>query len=503
MAIKRNLMKEHQEAIVLESTPTKLSMKCCKYEQGCQWRVRGHRQLDAHVIASLVLGMIRKEPSVSISLVQERITHVYGFKVSYRKAWYAKQKAMAIMYGDWEESYAFLPRWCEYMLRFSPGSVYNIQTDDYFVTNRLVRDKRVFHRIFWTYKQCCEAFNFCKPVIQIDGTHLYGKYKGKLLIATAQDGNAECLPLAFAIVEGETLEAWQYFLDNIRRHVTQKQNICLISDRHRSILSAVESHRGWQPPHAQHVFCLRHIASYTPSEVDFDIAFVKFRDISPEIADWIDQIPKEKVLKGARNMPITGLVKHTYSRLVHYFVEKGQAAAAQLHASNRHCKNIVEAMKFNESLATGHNVRTYNVDEIVFEVDEGYERSSSVNLPQKYCQCGKFKAFKYPCSHAYAAALSVRRNAFGYVDDVFLTENLVHAYSFLWQPIGNEAAIPPSVGVVIIPDRTMLRAKGRPKSTRIRNEMDEVEASQSRIKCGVCKLPGHNRHSCPNRLPNQ
>ncbi|XP_061370731.1 uncharacterized protein LOC133313386 [Gastrolobium bilobum] len=367
MEIKGNLMKEHQEAIVLESTPTKLSMKCCKYEQGCPWRVRvikptysekwevtkwggdhnclndhisqGHRQLDADVIASLVLGMIREEPSVSISLVQERITHAYTFKVSYRKAWYAKQKAIAIMYGDWEGSYAFFPRWCEYMLRFSPGSIYNIHTDDYFVAHRLVREKRVFDRIFWTYRQCCEAFNFCKPVIQIDGTHLYGKYKGKSLIATAQDGNAECLPLAFAIVEGETLEAWQYFLDNIRRHVMQKQNICLISDRHRSILSAVENHRGWQPPHAQHVFCLRHIASYTPSKVDFDIAFAKFRDISPEIADWIDQIPKEKwtraydvdglryghmttnlsesvnrVLKGARNMPITGLVKHTYIR---------------------------------------------------------------------------------------------------------------------------------------------------------------------------------------------
>ncbi|XP_061375373.1 uncharacterized protein LOC133317521 [Gastrolobium bilobum] len=479
MAIKRNLMKEHQETIVLEGTPTKLSMKCCKYEQGCPWRVRvikptygekwkvtkwggdhdclndhisqGHRQLDAHVIALLVLGMIREEPSVSISLVQVRITHAIVSK-----------------------------------------------------------------------------FLIERHVIQVNGTHLYGNYKGKLLIATAQDGNAECLPLSFAIVEGETLEAWQYFLDNILHHVTQKQNICLISDRHRSILSAVESHRGWQPPHAQHMFCLRHIASYTPSKVDFDIAFAKFRDISPEIADWIDQIPKEKwmraydvdglryghmttnlfesvnrVLKGARNMPITGLVKYTYSKLVHYFVERGQAAAAQLHASHRHCKNIVEAMKFNESLATGHNVRTYNVDETVFEVDEGYERLYSVNLPQKYCQCGKFKAFKYPCSHPYAAALSVRRNTFGYVDDVFLTENLVHAYSFLWQPIGNEVVIPPSVGAVIIPDRSMLRAKGRPKSTRIYNEMDEVEASQSRIKCGLCKLPGHNRRSCPNHLPNQ
>ncbi|XP_061354755.1 uncharacterized protein LOC133299318 [Gastrolobium bilobum] len=211
---------------------------------------QGHRQLDTDVIADLVIGMIKEEPSVSISLVKERITAKYGFKVSYRKAWYAKQKAIAIMYGDWEESYAFLPKWCEYMLRFSPGSFYNIQTNDLYAEQSLVTGKKVFHRIFWTFRQCCEAFKFAKPVIQIDGTHLYGKYKGKLLVATAQDGNDECLPIAFAIVEGKTLDAWNYFLVNIRAHVTDMSNICLISDRHRSIVSAVENNPNWQPPNA-------------------------------------------------------------------------------------------------------------------------------------------------------------------------------------------------------------------------------------------------------------
>ncbi|XP_061358030.1 uncharacterized protein LOC133302288 [Gastrolobium bilobum] len=391
-----------------------------------------------------IQGMIKEEPSVSISLVQERITAKYGFKVSYRKAWYAKQKAIPIMYGDWEESYAFLPRWCEYMLRFSP----------------------------------------------------------------AQDGNDECLPISFAIVEGETLDAWNYFLVNIRAHVTDISNICLISDRHRSIISVVENNPNWQPPNAYHVFCIRHIASnfnqkfwneglnrmlknlgYTPAIVDFERNLASFRESSPQIAEWIDVIPKEKwsraydiegrryghmttnlaesvnrVLKGDINMSITALVKHTYSRLVAYFVERGTNAVAQLQSAHRHSKNVVELVKKN--------------------------------------QCGKFKAFKYPCSHAIAAALSVWQSAFTYVDDVFLTTNLVDAYSFPWDTIGNEEAIPEISGPKIIPDATMLRAKGRPKSTRIRNEMDEVETSQSRIRCGLCKERGHNRRGCPSRGRN-
>ncbi|XP_061360917.1 uncharacterized protein LOC133304866 [Gastrolobium bilobum] len=426
------------------------------------------------------------------------------------------------------------------------GSFYHIQTNDLYAEQSLVSGKKVFHRIFWTFRQCCEAFKFAKPVIQIDGTHLYGKYKGKLLVATAQDGNNECLPIAFAIVEGETLEAWDYFLVNIRAHVTTMSNICLISDRHRSIISAVENNPTWQPPNAYHIFCIRHIASnfnqkfrneglkrmlknlgYTPAMVDFERNLASFRESSPQIAEWIDAILKEKwsraydiegrryghmttnlaesvnrVLKGARNMPITALVKHTYSRLVAYFVERGTNALAQLQSAHRHSKHVVELVKKNQVDATGHHVRAYNVEHTVFEVDTGWERSYSVNLPQRYCQCGKFKAFKYPCSHAVAAALSVRQSAFTYVDDVFLITNLVEAYSFPWEQIGNEEAIPEISGAKIIPDSTMLRAKGRPKSTRIRNEMDEVETSQSRIRCGLCKERDHNRRRCPSRGRN-
>ena len=42
----------------------------------------------------------------------------------------------------------------------------------------------------------------------IDGTHLYGKYKGTLLIAMGCDGNNQLFPLAFAITEGENIDSW-------------------------------------------------------------------------------------------------------------------------------------------------------------------------------------------------------------------------------------------------------------------------------------------------------
>ncbi|KAH1192750.1 hypothetical protein GmHk_19G053906 [Glycine max] len=104
----------------------------------------------------------------------------------------AKQKTIAIEYDDWEESYAKLSSWLKHMQNHSPGSYFQILHDDFIIGNRVSR----------------EHYQFDRSIIQVDGTHLYGKYRGALLMVTSQDGNAGVLPLAFVVVEGEMLTAW-------------------------------------------------------------------------------------------------------------------------------------------------------------------------------------------------------------------------------------------------------------------------------------------------------
>ncbi|KAL0414227.1 UNVERIFIED_CONTAM: hypothetical protein Sradi_1624400 [Sesamum radiatum] len=58
--------------------------------------------------------------------------------------------------------------------------------------------------VFWAFAPCIEGFQFCRNVISVDGTHLYTKYRHKMLIAAAMDGNQQVLPLAFAIVDDES-----------------------------------------------------------------------------------------------------------------------------------------------------------------------------------------------------------------------------------------------------------------------------------------------------------
>ena len=124
----------------------------------------------------------------------------------------------------------------------------------------------ILRYIFWAFAPCIAGFRHCKPVISIDGTHLYGKYRGVLLIAMATDANNKVLPLAFAVVDKESGPSWGWFLERLRNalgDVIADKDICIISDRHKGIQSAIAN---W-PTHDDgrqrvvHRYCLRHVAS--------------------------------------------------------------------------------------------------------------------------------------------------------------------------------------------------------------------------------------------------
>jgi len=113
-----------------------------------------------------------------------------------------------------------------------------------------------------------KAFQFCPPVLHIDGTFLTGKYKGTILTAIGVDGNNQLLPVAFTFAESENIESWFWFLKLVKQHVVAgKPNVCLISDRHAGILQAIDHLQNgggtstpiWLDVHNR--WCLRHIGA--------------------------------------------------------------------------------------------------------------------------------------------------------------------------------------------------------------------------------------------------
>lgn len=74
-------------------------------------------------------------------------------------------------------------------------------------------DKATFGRAFQVFGASVDRFQYCHPLISINDTHLYGKYKAKLLVTVAYDTNNEVYLLYFAIAEEETINIWSQFLD--------------------------------------------------------------------------------------------------------------------------------------------------------------------------------------------------------------------------------------------------------------------------------------------------
>ncbi|KAH1265411.1 hypothetical protein GmHk_01G001113 [Glycine max] len=172
-AVKQYVMKVHQSFKVVESKSNKYVVCCLNKSVECPcpfymrailskktdtWKVtqwggphtclnmtmtQDHEKLDSDLIVTCVV-----DPSIKVSLIQERINSEFAYKVSYKKAWLAKQKAIAIEYGDWKESYAKLSSWLTHMQNHSPGSYFQILHDDFIIGNTVSREHRQFHRAF-------------------------------------------------------------------------------------------------------------------------------------------------------------------------------------------------------------------------------------------------------------------------------------------------------------------------------------------------------------------
>ncbi|XP_025639040.1 uncharacterized protein [Arachis hypogaea] len=102
----------------------------------------------------------------------------------------AKQKAIAQIYGDCEESYNNVPKLLQALQSCCPGTVCELRALSYYDGHLMVRDCSMFDKVFWAFPSYVEAFKHYKPFVSINGTHMYGKYGGVLLIAVAQDDNS-------------------------------------------------------------------------------------------------------------------------------------------------------------------------------------------------------------------------------------------------------------------------------------------------------------------------
>ena len=95
----------------------------------------------------------------------------------------------------------------------------------------------------------------CRPIMVVDGTFLQASYKGTLLTAATEDAGGKIFQLAYAIVDSENDDAWEWFFEQLKTSFGEREELCIISDRHSSIEKAVSKIF----PGAAHGICMYHL----------------------------------------------------------------------------------------------------------------------------------------------------------------------------------------------------------------------------------------------------
>ncbi|XP_025627850.1 uncharacterized protein [Arachis hypogaea] len=484
---------------VYESEPQTFYTKCKMYGRG-------------YTVADAIRPLVETDPSIKVKSIIAEVQSRFNYTISYRKASLAKQKSIANVFGGWEDSYQALPWWLSVMVQKMPGSVVQIETRPLYNGNEEAQGVKILHRVFWSFNPCIRAFRHCKPLVQVDGTHIYGKYKGTLLVAVAQDGNQNIVPIAFALVEGETADAWHFFLRNLRMYVVRKDGVDMISDRHESIRAVVNRSGGeWQPPRAWWMFCIRHIGSnflrafkvphlqklvvnigYSRTVEEYNINYKRLEERGEAYARWCDAIGLRhwvlafdeghrwghmttnlvecinSMLKGARNLPVLALVRATYYRLNELFMRK----SVETHECKRagYTYSAFAQQRIEASMQQAGNIVVHRFDRRneVFEMREMTTgKVLVVDLARRTCDCGHFQVHK--------------------------------VYRFEFTPLGDPDTWPAYEGPTLVTNPVQRQtSKGRPKLTRYLNEMDSRDMRGPRI-CRLCGAQGHSRSRCPQR----
>ncbi|KAH0693342.1 hypothetical protein KY285_020439 [Solanum tuberosum] len=99
------------------------------------------------------------------------------------------------------------------------------------------------------------GFDYCRPVVVVDGAHLDGTYKGTFVSASTLDGAGCILPLTYGVVDTENDYSWTWFFKQFKNAFGECENMCIVSDRNESIMKSISI----VFPNVPHCACIWHI----------------------------------------------------------------------------------------------------------------------------------------------------------------------------------------------------------------------------------------------------
>ncbi|XP_059314176.1 uncharacterized protein LOC132064989 [Lycium ferocissimum] len=366
--------------------------------------------------------------------IVDDVKNEYGVDVSYMTAWRAREKAMNELRGEPTESYKKLPGYVYILDKTYPGSHVRMHKSQ----------QNEFLYLLEALKAFIKDFECCRPIVVVDGSHLKTTYNGTFVLASTLDGAGNILPLAYGVIDSENDKSWTWFFEQFKQAYGNRDNMCVVSDRHESIIKAVSR-----------VYPMCHICA------EFDKLMEKIEKVDFRVKEYLEDAGREK-----------------WARL-YSPVNRGWTMTS----------NIAECI--NGKLVEPSTEYMCTV------IDEA--RRFIIDLKKKTCSCRMFQMDKIPCPHAWAILKSKSLMPDEYCSDLFKPKTVIKTYDVPVDPLPdeNEWNIPKHIcDEVVLPPRYK-RPPGRPKKKRDKPLM-ETMIGKRRNACSTCGRLGHNRRSCSN-----
>ncbi|XP_009588586.2 uncharacterized protein [Nicotiana tomentosiformis] len=423
-----------------------------------------------------------------------------------------------------------IPKYADCKIIYTPKDIQTDMLSEHDVNLIYMQAWRAKEKAFTSIK----GWEYCRPVVVVDGTFLKSTYRGIMLTASTMDAAGSILPVAYAVIDSGNDASWKWLFEQFKHAYGEKPNMCVVSDQNESILKATSIVYTGMP----HYACMWHIWTNIRSKFkkghlklselyfstarsymldEFNERMSKIEEIDTCVKAYLYDIGYHRwsqvhatvnrtwmmtsniaeslnaVTKDARELPIVELLEYMRTLLERWTNEKLlKAKGTFTYLGKKYNKELED----NRTLSQKMKVRA-STDHIHTVID-GVKRFI-VCLQNKRCSYGQFQLDELPCAHTLAALRHKNESYENYYSPYYTRESLLHTYEIPVDPLPDESKwnVPQHIAEEVVMPPTGKRQPRRPQKQRYKS-CDELNAKKYKVSCGNCGLEGHNKRSCKN-----
>ncbi|CAE5956863.1 unnamed protein product [Arabidopsis arenosa] len=511
-----------------EKTKHKMQIRTYVNEHICV-RSGYSKMLKRSTIAFLFEERLRVNPKLTKHEMVAEIKREYKLEVTPDQCAKAKTKVLREKRASHDIHFARIWDYQSEVLTRNPGTEFNIET----VAGPVIGSKQRFYRLYICFQAQRDSWKqTCRPVIGIDGAFLKWDIKGHLLAAVGRDGDNRIVPIAWAVVEIENDDNWDWFLRQISASLglCQMSDLAILSDKQSSRLSIPFSHKlsidnvqntSWiiGKETAMTLSC-----SYTIEEFNNHMEDLKKYNRQAHTSlqltspmtwsraffrtgtccnDNLNNLSESfnRTIRQARRKPLLDLLEDIRrqcmvrtakryiiaDKLQTRFTPRAHAEIERMIVGAQSCERYMSRNNLHEIY---HNGVGYFVD-----------------MDLKTCGCRKWQMVGIPCIHATCVIIGRKEKVEDYVNDYYTKLRWRETYRDGIRPVQGMPLWPRLQKLPVLPPPWRRGNSGRPSNYARRKGRNESAASSNKNKmsrekrimtCSNCQQEGHTKATCKN-----